>query len=135
MFAIRILLSGLFAAFLVALPGEGLGVRLLGVLIGLVLATIGVITTKTEQEGKEWFFSPNLYLGLVILSLFLGRIIYRLWLVLRMSEAEREAIELGQVFTGNPIGRILLIALLVYFAAYHAGVLARCRLNTGAGAG
>ena len=133
-FAIRIALTGLFAAVLVVLPGESLGVRLMGVVIGLVLAVIGVITTKIDQEGQDWFFSPNLYLGLVILSLFLGRIAYRILLVLKMSDADRGVTDLGQVFSGNPIGRILLMALLVYFAAYHAGVLAMRRPKIGAGA-
>lgn len=126
-FIFRMSLAGIIAAVFIVLPGEAIGFRILGFSIGLILALIGVMTTKLDKEGDQWFYTPNLYLGLAILSLFLGRIIYRLSMFFKLSEASRTDFDMSQVLTGNPIGRVVLIVLLMYFAVYHAGVLYRYR--------
>lgn len=120
------MLAGSLASFLFVLPGAAFGVRFLGVAIGLLLATVGVLTTKTERKGQDWFYTPNSYLGLAIASLILGRIAYRVWTMLRMSEDFGRDFVANQILSGNPVGRVMILAVLVYLATYNTAVLARC---------
>ena len=130
-FSIRIILAGVLAGLLILLPGVGILAKLIGVICGLVLAGLGLATTKSERRGKEWFYTPNTYIGIVIISLLLGRIGYRLWKFHDFSGFMGGDMASHPMLSGNPIGRILILTMLVYFAAYHIAILIRCRPKPG----
>ncbi len=75
---IRIIVVGSFALLFTLMPGGGVSTRVLGVVLGVILAAVGIFTMKVERQEEEWFYTPNKYLGLVVLSIILGRLIYRL---------------------------------------------------------
>jgi len=118
------LLTGGLAVFFILFPGSGVGFKILGVAFGLVLAGIGIFTTKIEQEGGDWYYIPNRYLGIVLVSLIVGRITYRLWHFRGLADLQAANSE-GMNLALNPVGRMLLVALLIYYAVYNAGILGR----------
>jgi cytochrome b561 len=105
------------------MPRSGLGFSMLAVILGSVLGGAAVFMTKMEREEAEWFYTPNKYFGFVVLSLIIGRIVYRLSVLDRISFDTAGAPDLPL----HPAGRVLLLILLVYYGVYNVGVLLRCR--------
>lgn len=124
-FVLRMLLTGGLAVFFILFPGSGVGFKILGVALGLVLAGIGIFTTKIEHEGGDWYYIPNRYLGIVLVSLIVGRIAYRLWQFRGFADLQAANSEGMGNLALNPVGRMLLVALLIYYAVYNAGILGR----------
>ena len=126
-FALRILVSIGFSAFFFSQPGLGYGASMVGVGIGLLFAGVGVVTTRLEKDDENWYYVPNTYLGLFLVSLILGRLAYRLWEMrgLTISLEDPETMDLAM----SPMGQALVMALLVYYGAYSGALLVRRSLQ------
>ena len=117
-FVIRIGLPGTIALLLILLPSSTVQVRVYGVVLGLILALGNVLRTKMERVDQEWYFHPNPAVGVVVVALLVGRLSYRI-----LTTQELTATPVG-----DPSGRLLVLTLVTYFAAYHVGILGRARI-------
>src|SRR5579875_3033168 len=52
---------------------------LAGIVIGGILAYFAIRTTVFEKRGEKWFYRPNQWIGIVLIVLFLGRFVYRIF--------------------------------------------------------
>jgi membrane protein CcdC involved in cytochrome C biogenesis len=55
-----------------------------GLLCGVLLGFVGLRLTKFETTNQGHFYTPNTHIGVALSALFIGRILYRFW-VLRDS--------------------------------------------------
>jgi hypothetical protein len=55
-----------------------------GLLLGVLLGFVGLRLTKFETTDQGHFYTPNTHIGIALSALFIGRILYRFW-VLRDS--------------------------------------------------
>lgn len=125
-FTARIVLCAAATMLFVVFPGAPVWAKLTGVVLGLTLAGVGLSTSRIEPSETGWCYTPNSYLGLILVSALFGRILYRLWGMRNVSAAlERTPPTWNQALHGNPAGRILILALVTYFGAYSAGLLYR----------
>ena len=123
----RITVVGSLALLFVLMPGGGVSTRILGIVLGVILAAVGMATMRVERQEEEWFYTPNKYLGFVIVSIILGRFIYRLSTLSGLSTSFNGDSGVPESLAMNPTGRVLLLTLLVYYGVSNAGVLRRCR--------
>jgi len=115
-------------AFLVLLPSAPLVIRELGVALGVALAVGGVLSTRFEREGATAYYRPNPVLGLVIVALLVGRLVQRLLVAKDLSLVMDGGARFGGGY-GDPWSRLLVLAVLSYFAVYYVGILAVSRLG------
>jgi hypothetical protein len=121
-FMFRIAVVGSIGGLILFLPWAPWWGHVLGPALGLVLAAIGIATTRTEHEDGDWYYTPNTLLGLGVLSLLVARVVYRFLTMGNVADGFRA----GQMPTPSPIGKILILVVLTYAAVYHAGILGRC---------
>lgn len=96
----------------------GLGCGLLG---GAVLGSVALKLTRFEIDGTHDCYFPNVWIGLGLTALLLGRLIYRFMVV---WPAMAHATDGG---FGNPprspLTLVILGLLFGYYIAYYAGLL------------
>ena len=112
-------LSALMACqgFLDPRLAAGLGVGLLG---GAALGLIALKLTRFEIDGSNDCYYPNVWIGLGLTALFLGRLIYRL-MVLYPDMAHASG-GFGNA-PRSPLTLVILGLLFGYYIAYYAGLL------------
>jgi len=96
-------------------PAIGLG---LGLSLGLLARTL----TKFEVTEQGLFFTPNAYVGVAVMSLFLGRMIYRLTAI---GAAGGSPFRDG--FQRSPMTAAVVAVLIGYYVTYYAAIFARGR--------
>ena len=106
-----------------------------GIILGWPLAWIGLKTTKFETTAEGRFYTPNATIGIALTILFVGRIIYRVMVLL---PAARNPTQLQPGAALSPLSFFVFGLLAGYYIAYYTGVLMRNRamsanrLSTGA---
>lgn len=120
----------IFAAIGVLMALGGLhNVRLLeglfgGVLIGATLGLVGLRLTRFERaaDGSDGYI-PNIWIGALLTALLVGRLAWRLLLVMpQLQQVEPGAHALPAI--GNSPLTLLVFGLLVgYYVAYFSGLL------------
>jgi hypothetical protein len=118
------LLTGLFSSPLAVLVGLG---------AGCALGVYAVGVTTFDYQPDATYYTPNTYVGLVVVGLLLGR---AAWRVIRVGTAA-SAVALAQSGDLTPLGAVglirspltrgLLFTLLGYYITYYVGVLMRTR--------
>lgn len=96
----------------------GFGAGLLG---GAVLGIIALKLTRFEIDGTNDCYFPNVWIGLSLTALFLGRLIYRfmvVWPALSHATAGGYA-----GYQHSPLTSAILGLLFGYYIAYYAGLL------------
>lgn len=99
-----------------------------GVACGAVLAYLGLRYTQFETTSEGRFYTPHAYIGLVILALFIGRLIFR---ILVLYAHPGRGVPTGSdslaVYRQNPLTLALFGLLIGYYVLYNLGVLRRAR--------
>lgn len=106
-----------------------------GLVLGAVLGFVGLRLTRFESTPEGFFYTPNVYIGVGLSALFIGRLIYRFLVVGQVTAASAAAA--GQpganplaVITANPLTLAIFTLLVGYYVTYYAGVLLRARNPT-----
>src|SRR5580658_5084480 len=67
-----------------------------GLALGALLAFVGLRLTQFEATPEGHFYTPNPYIGVALSILFVGRILYRLFLISTISDNPTQAPPLMQ---------------------------------------
>ncbi|HEX4122007.1 MAG TPA: DUF1453 domain-containing protein [Verrucomicrobiae bacterium] len=112
-----IALLGLFRPITLAGLGGGL-------VLGVLVALLGLRLTRYETLPEGRFYTPNLYVGATISLLFIFRLFYRISAVAgaTASQAPRDPRMML-----SPLTFFVFGLLAGYYVAYYAGILLRCR--------
>ena len=74
------------------------------------------------------FYTPNMYIGLALSALLLGRLVYRFLVVGQaMNTAPQPGANPFATYTQNPLTLALFTLLFGYYMTYFVGVLIRAR--------
>ena len=103
-----------------------------GVLIGAALGLLGIRLTRFEVDPvKGDCYVPNPWIGALLTVLLLGRLVWRLMVVLPQMQRESTAASQAVGYQGSPMAgytssplTMLVIGLLVgYYIVYFSGLL------------
>lgn len=97
----------------------------LGVGAGLLLAIYGLSLTHFEVTPKGLFHTPNARLGIILLTLFVGRLGYRLVELVLLGPGVEQA---QPDFASSPLTLAIFGLLAGYYIGYAAGLI-RWRLR------
>ena len=107
-----------------------------GLVLGTVLGFIGLRHTRFESTPEGFFYTPNIYIGVGLSALFIGRLIYR-FVVVGVAAGPNSAAAGGQpganpfaALTANPLTLAIFTLIVGYYVTYCAGVLLRARNPT-----
>jgi hypothetical protein len=106
--------------------------ELAGIAAGGGLAWWGLSMTRFSADSRQRYYTPNLYLGLAISTLFIARIVYRFMVVAPVLNAARTgsgfaASQLALLGAQSGLTLALFGVVIGYYLAYYAGVLHRSR--------
>ncbi len=96
---------------------EGLALGLVG---GGVLGIVALRLTRFEIDGSNDCYFPNLWIGLALTALLIGRLLYRFMVL--WPEMSHAAGGIGNS-QRSPLTLAILGLLLGYYIAYYAGLL------------
>ncbi|PKR84446.1 DUF1453 family protein [Heyndrickxia camelliae] len=102
---------------------------MVGIILGIILAYYGSRITSFEQRDGQLFYRPNVWIGSVVMFLFLARLIYRFYGVFAGEAISK--IEQGQPNDFQNIGYIsgnswtsgLLLIMFSYYIFYYMTLL------------
>ena len=95
-----------------------------GLALGALLALLGLRLTQFETTARGSFYTPNTHIGVILMVIFIGRLVYRLMLVSEFSEsAPGQRADLGQ----SPLTNFVYGLLAGYYILYNLRVLARSK--------
>jgi FtsH-binding integral membrane protein len=97
----------------------------LGVVAGLLLAVYGLSLTHFEVTPKGLFHTPNARLGIILLTLFIGRLVFRLVELYMLGPKIEQA---QPNFASSPLTLAIFGLLAGYYIGYAAGLI-RWRLR------
>jgi|SRR5579871_1553460 len=104
-----------------------------GVLAGALLAWLALRYTRFEATEQGRFYTPHTYIGLLVLALLVGRILYRFAISAAAGPqlpSENPPNPLA-IYEHNPLTLTLLGVLIGYYVLYNFGVLRRSRALAG----
>lgn len=96
----------------------------LGVLIGLLLAYYSAGLTVYEQRDGRWYYRPNTWIGGIVIALFFGRLVYRLYTVSQLKQpgglpnGQPGGMSSLNSSIGNPWTAGLLLIMFAYYVVY-----------------
>ena len=96
-----------------------------GLLPGVALALVGLRLTRFEVTPEGRGYTPNLYLGLALSLLMIGRLVYRLTLLYAATHAGAEPP--AAQFMRSPLTMGIFGLVAGYYITYYIGVLVLCR--------
>ncbi|MDE2234234.1 MAG: hypothetical protein KGL13_07490 [Gammaproteobacteria bacterium] len=111
------------------LTTKGLVAAAVGALVGLVLAYHAFGNTRFEATPEGKFYTPNLYIGLTLSALFIGRLIYRFLVLYPMISGAIKSSNPSAMaaYEHSPITLGLYFLLAGYYVSYYAGILRKSR--------
>lgn len=124
--------AGLFAVIgaLILVPVAAkpldLGGAAAGLAVGAALAFLGIRHTRFEKTAEGAYFVPNLYIGLLVFALFIGRLAYRLFGIYShggFSGSGAAASGMSFQNVHDPITLGLLLVFFSYYIFYYLGVV------------
>lgn len=106
-----------------------------GAVIGIALGFWALAHTRFEATPEGRFYTPNGYIGMIVVALFIGRLIYRFIVIYPlMHQAAREAASNPQMsaapfaaYERSPLTVGLYFLLAGYYICYYASVLIKNR--------
>jgi hypothetical protein len=90
-----------------------------GVIIGVILGTIGLKLTRFEATPEGLFYTPNAHLGIALSLLIVGRILYRIIFAGSLSGG----FGMYQQGSGSAITLSIFGTLAGYYVSYAIGLL------------
>ena len=125
----RLALFGTITSLLLVVVGVLRGpAPLAGLAIGAALGVAGATLTRFESVDGVLGFTPNRYLGLAVLSLVLGRMLYRLGTVFALAPdgaGTPAPYSPAESLRSSPTMAGAVFLLLGYYLAYSVAVLLR----------
>jgi heme A synthase len=94
-----------------------------GLVVGGLLALVGLNMTKFETTPEGRFYTPNALIGIGLTLLLIGRVVYRLMVILPDVRNPGQQPQLMQ----SPLSFFVFALLAGYYIAYYIGVLVRHR--------
>jgi hypothetical protein len=118
--------SALLFSVSLALPKLLLGIGG-GLLLGALLGAAGLHLTKFETTEAGHFYTPDMRIGIGLSLLFVGRMLYRFWVLGNFSTAANQP----QLFQ-SPLTFFCFGLIAGYYIVYHIGILVhnRDRINS-----
>lgn len=99
-----------------------------GAVCGAVVAQIGLRHTRFETTPQGRFYTPHAYLGLAILALFIGRLLFEFLAIYAHPQALAAARgDPLAMYRQNPLTLALFGLLVGYYVPYNIGVVRRAR--------
>lgn len=120
--ALLTLIAGALAA--TAPTSRDLAAAGAGVVLGIGLAILGLTYTRFAVTAEAKTYTPNPWIGLVVTTLFVGRLVARIATGVLMAPAASGAA--GSPFTGMPRSPLTLGVFCLmagYYVFYYGGVL------------
>lgn len=109
-----------------------LGVLVVGIACGAVLGYFGLRHTKFEVTSEGRFYTPHTYIGLAVMALFLGRLLYRfLGMYNGLVPPANTGQDLAALYRHSPFTLAVIGAVVGYYVLYYVGVLQRTRPQVG----
>ena len=105
-----------------------------GLALGIALGLYGSYLTKFDSGEDNLHFTPNPYIGSVILALFTGRIAYRLMMLGMLDGAAMDGVGVMSApptFGRSPLTAVILFILLGYYLSYYISIWIRARALRG----
>lgn len=121
------LVGGLIVATGVTHNPQALGAMLIGAACGAGLAWLGLRHTRFEVTAEGRFYTPHTYIGLAVMALFLGRLLYRLIYLYSTGAAAGADPNLAATYQRNPLTLGIFAVLIGYYVLFYAGVLIKTR--------
>jgi hypothetical protein len=99
-----------------------------GIVCGAALAHLGLRHTKFEVTSEGSFYTPHTYIGVAVSALFLGRLVYRFFLLFYVQHAAVAGDRnMAAAYQNSPLTAGIFGALISYYVLYYVGVLAKSR--------
>jgi hypothetical protein len=93
-----------------------------GLVLGASLGVLGLRLTRFETTTEGHFYTPNTSIGVALSLLFLGRILYRIWIT-RDAMAGHVQPQLFQ----SPLTFFIFGLLAGYYIVYYGGLIQHAR--------
>jgi hypothetical protein len=111
---------------------EALGAGILG---GALLGLLGLRHTRFESTEQGRFYTPHTYIGVLVLALFVGRLVYRMAVrsavAPALSGAAGAAVNPLAIYEHNPLTLTIVGLPIGYYVLYNLGVLRKSRALAG----
>ena len=88
-----------------------------GLLAGALLGFVGLKLTKFETTAAGHFYTPNTFIGLGLTALFIGRMLYRFWILSDTMKAANHP----QLFQ-SPLTLLCFGLIAGYYLVYYIGL-------------
>lgn len=106
-----------------------------GAVIGIALGLWAIVHTRFEVTPEGRFYRPNAYIGMAVIALLIGRLIYRFAVIYPlMHHAVQQAAQNPQMQTDpfgayerSPLTLGIYFILAGYYICYYIGVLNKSR--------
>jgi hypothetical protein len=93
-----------------------------GLLLGALLGIVGLRLTKFETTEAGHFYTPDMRIGIGLSLLFVGRMLYRFWILRNVSSTTSQP----QLFQ-SPLTFFCFGLIAGYYIVYHIGILLHTR--------
>ena len=99
-----------------------------GALIGAALGLVGLRLTRFERagDGRDGYI-PNTWIGALLTALLIGRLAWRLLVVMPQMEQTQTAAHAAPAIGNSPLTLLMLGLLVGYYVAYFSGLLVHHR--------
>ena len=91
-----------------------------GGIAGIALSFVGYRLTRFENTGGVLTYTPNAYLGLSLMTIFVVRIAYRFFQFSEMTQQDPAAM---QHMGSSPLTMLVLGLMICYYASYSISIL------------
>lgn len=124
-------LFGLLALFLFPMLSLTAGLApTAGVVAGIALGLYGFRLTRFEIGDNEIYFTPDPYIGSIVLAMFVGRMVYRVLVLGSLGDVATAGTTGMSVPAGlgrSPLSAALLFVLFGYYLSYYVSIWIRGR--------
>ena len=102
-----------------------------GWIAGFALALLALTRTEFERDGDDVYYLADRWVGMLVLSLLLGRVVYRFIKIGRFRDmAEFNPMDIEAMRGSGGVGSLtllLILTLIAYYFAFYLGVFLRSR--------
>jgi hypothetical protein len=95
---------------------------LLGMLAGAVLGMLGLALTRWESKAETVYYTPNRWLGLLIVFALIGRLAYGWWRGVHMAGSQPHS---WLTSSGTALSMAVAAGIIGYYLSYALGVRRR----------
>ncbi len=103
-----------------------------GVAVGAVLGFIGLRLTRIEVTAEGDFYTPNSWLGIAVVALLIGRLVYKFAVLMPQMQhsmtagvphAGTASSPMLALYTQHPLTLLIYGIVIGYYLAYFGGLL------------